>query len=163
MKNGLYTLVIAPPNYPGKKYRGRYCYEHSLVAWKKYHRLPEGSEEVHHINDNKRDNRPENVEYLTAEEHKKYHGALRAVPPVVIPCCFCEGTCFIVARNHRHAVKCGRTEFHCSRKCSIKHQRTKGLMRKGGRKPKVWAVPQPGQDVTVTHAFTGSNPVGPAS
>lgn len=31
MKNGDYILVIAPDWYRGKRYRGKYCYEHHLV------------------------------------------------------------------------------------------------------------------------------------
>ena len=31
MKSGNYILIKAPDNYPGKKYRGKYCYEHHYV------------------------------------------------------------------------------------------------------------------------------------
>ena len=33
MKNGDYNLAIAPPDFPGKKYRGKYCSEHVLNYW----------------------------------------------------------------------------------------------------------------------------------
>ena len=70
MKNGPYTLVVAPENYPGKKYRGRYCYEHRLVFWKKNGHLPET---VHHENTNKRDNNPKNLEGMSRPAHTKLH------------------------------------------------------------------------------------------
>lgn len=34
VKNGPYELVIAPEEYPGKKYRGRYAYEHRVNYWR---------------------------------------------------------------------------------------------------------------------------------
>lgn len=33
MRCGPYILIIPPPEYPGKKYRGRYAYEHHVVWW----------------------------------------------------------------------------------------------------------------------------------
>ena len=44
MINGDYILVVAPPDYPGVKYRGRYCYEHRLVWWKEHNFLPKDDE-----------------------------------------------------------------------------------------------------------------------
>ncbi len=47
--------------------------EHILVAEKMLgHRLPIGSR-VHHINHNRSDNRPENLEVLTEREHRHAH------------------------------------------------------------------------------------------
>ena len=33
MINGDYILVVAPDDYPGVRYREKYCYEHYLVYW----------------------------------------------------------------------------------------------------------------------------------
>lgn len=73
MKNGPYELVIAPPEYPGRKYRGRYVYEHHLVWWKHTGMVvPEGFV-IHHKNDRKRDNRFENFELKENAEHSRHH------------------------------------------------------------------------------------------
>lgn len=72
MRNGNYELVLAPEDYPGRKYRGRYCYEHRLVVWQKTGQLPDDLV-IHHINENKRDNRISNLQVLTREEHTHLH------------------------------------------------------------------------------------------
>lgn len=56
MKNGDYLLAVAPENYPGKRYRGRYCSEHTLVYWQHYGIVPNKDEVIHHIDGNKHNN-----------------------------------------------------------------------------------------------------------
>ena len=74
MKNGSYTLIIAPKNYPGKKYRDRYCYEHHYVYWKKYKRTVKNGEVIHHKNENTRDNDINNLELISYKEQQKTKG-----------------------------------------------------------------------------------------
>ena len=50
-----------------------YAYEHRLVAEAKVGRSLASSEHVHHVNGDKTDNRPENLEVLTAAEHRVEH------------------------------------------------------------------------------------------
>jgi hypothetical protein len=78
MKNGPYELVIAPRGYPGKKYRRRYAYEHIVVWWKKTGAVPEKGMEIHHINMNHRDNRIENLQLVTSQEHRLIHGRINS-------------------------------------------------------------------------------------
>jgi hypothetical protein len=52
---------------------------HRNVAWKQIYSYPEypdrfGSYDVHHIDGNKRNNSPENLEILTRAEHITKHG-----------------------------------------------------------------------------------------
>lgn len=74
MRNGPYELVVAPDEYPGMKYRGRYCYEHHLVWWLKTGKTISADEVIHHVNGQKRDNRFCNLEKMTRSDHAKHHG-----------------------------------------------------------------------------------------
>lgn len=62
----------------GKTYRKYYGkHEHRVVAEAMIGR-PLGSKEVaHHINGDRRDNRPENLQIMTRAEHAKLHAAAR--------------------------------------------------------------------------------------
>ena len=73
MKNGPYELVVAPDGYPGKRYRGRYVYEHVLVWWANTGELPSPGKVVHHKNGKQRDNRFRNLELKTRAIHTREH------------------------------------------------------------------------------------------
>ena len=73
VKNGDYELVVAPSDYPGTKYRGRYVYEHHLVWWRTTgETVPKGSV-LHHRNEEKRDNRFANLELKDVAAHARGH------------------------------------------------------------------------------------------
>ena len=114
MRNGEYELVVAPDNYPGKKYRGKYCYEHALVWWRGTGKMPSNIELIHHINGNKRDNRLGNLEVLTVQEHNKYHSSGRTVVKLRCPNC---GAIFCKERNKTHLTISTKTMDFCSRRC----------------------------------------------
>jgi len=79
-----YLLVYEPANTLTNRYRtqdatGRcqraapvWCFEHRLVAERTYGPLRKG-EHVHHVNGIKTDNRPENLQVLSRQEHRKLH------------------------------------------------------------------------------------------
>lgn len=65
---------MAPAEYPGLKYRGRYAYEHRVVFWQEHGYLPEV---VHHDNEVKTDNAPANLVPTTNGEHVAHHNQER--------------------------------------------------------------------------------------
>jgi len=80
MRNGPYELVVAPADYPGKRYRGRYVYEHHLVWWQHTGEVVPEGHVVHHKNEHKRDNRFDNFELQAKPLHDAAHGRLRRGP-----------------------------------------------------------------------------------
>ena len=106
MKNGEYILVKAPVNYPGKKYRGKYCYEHHLVWWKHNNTLPKKDFCIHHLNENKQDNRIENLKLISKSEHCLIHS--EGVTMVEYTCKNC---------GVKFERRKGLTGVFCSRRC----------------------------------------------
>jgi hypothetical protein len=119
MKNGPYELVRAPDDYPGKRYRGRYCYEHILVWWRSTGKLPESNEVVHHKNGKQRDNRFTNLELKTRGDHTREHCEPAAVKKI---CCgFCGREFKVLARVVRAKKTRGQRKFFCTHACSLSH------------------------------------------
>ncbi len=80
VRNGPYLVVVPPDGYPGPIYRGRYAYEHHVVYWKVYGVVPGRGQIIHHENENKHDNRIENLKLMTHSEHSRHHQKMRLVP-----------------------------------------------------------------------------------
>ena len=123
MKNGLYELVVAPIEYPGKRYRNRYCYEHHLVWWKSTGELQKESEIIHHKDGNKRNNSFDNLEIMNKKEHTSYHVKNRGRKFVKLICPTCKNE-FIRAIKSTCLSK-GTNVTFCSRKCSGKFNHAK--------------------------------------
>lgn len=95
-----YILVRVGVGHPMADVRG-YVYEHRLVASNKMGRILLRSELVHHINGDKTDNRPENLEVLKSvthhlARHRKVQRGLRGPdePNVPVICACGCGTSF---------------------------------------------------------------------
>jgi hypothetical protein len=108
MKNGLYELIIPPPEYPGKRYRGRYAYEHRVNWWCETGLNPDDfpGTVIHHADDAKRNNVPKNLELMTVPDHNSHHA--RGITMVKYECLNC-GASF--------ERRTGRKYTFCSRHC----------------------------------------------
>ena len=125
MKNGPYELVIAPVEYPGKRYRNRYCYEHHLVWWQNTGALPKEHDEIHHKDGNKRNNSFDNLALLRKKDHAAHHVSSRGRGMVKLICPTCKKE-FVRRRGSTCLAKRANVTF-CSRKCSgsFNHLRNK--------------------------------------
>jgi hypothetical protein len=118
MKNGPYIMVVAPADYPGARYRGRYVYEHHLVWYRSTGELVPPGHVVHHKDENKHNNAFDNLELKTRSEHSSEHGATgRAMTK--LSCRWCD----IGFERETRQIKPGQTNFFCARSHQAKYQR----------------------------------------
>lgn len=116
MINGDYIMVVAPPDFPGKKYRNRYCYEHHLVYWQSYGVVANSNEIIHHKDENKHNNSPENLELKTRSAHATEHGRKRGKIMVELLCPYCQIP-FIIEKRCSYLQKGGYSTC-CSKWCA---------------------------------------------
>lgn len=116
MKNGPYELVIAPGDYPGRRYRGRYCYEHHLVWWRYTGETIEPGNLIHHINGDRRDNRFENLEKRSWADHTREHTLARGKTMVRFRCPTC-GDILIREKRLSALSRSGNKLSFCSQQC----------------------------------------------
>lgn len=69
---------IQCPDHPNSTKKG-YVAEHRLIAENMIGRYLNQDEDIHHLNFNKLDNRPENIVILTKSEHSKLHAKLKPI------------------------------------------------------------------------------------
>ncbi len=108
MKNGDYILIIPPDNYPGKKYRGRYAYEHRVNWWKQTGKNPDDFPglQIHHKNEDKFDNSEKNLQSIDLVDHAKLHA--KRAPHRKFICENCGKTFFVRLRPSNHQRFCSR-------------------------------------------------------
>lgn len=121
MKNGPYILILAPDEYPGKKYRGKYSYEHHVEWWKNTKILPPKGYHIHHRNGEKTDNRFDNLELIYNSTHLKIHHKIKKMK--ILSCEYCKKAFEKEPRNYNFKFKTGQKRFYCSRYCQVKNQK----------------------------------------
>lgn len=115
-----YVRVVAPKDYPGKRYlcgRSFQVLEHHLVWWQHTGELVPDGYNLHHVNEHKKDNRFENLELLTVQQHASHHSGARGRTYVELRCPHC-GTIFSRWKRQTHLSKPGQKRTFCDQSCS---------------------------------------------
>lgn len=125
MKNGPYILIKPSSDYPGKRYRDRYCYEHHYIWWKHKGQLVPDGYNIHHKNEIKTDNRIENLELLHGNDHRKEHAVERSEKSkILLVCPNCNNKFKHRGNEYRAKLKKGKNKnFYCNRKCYLEYIR----------------------------------------
>jgi hypothetical protein len=122
MKNGNYILIVAPDDWPGTRYRGKYCYEHQYVYWKNTGINPKGHV-IHHKDENPHNNDFSNLEISTHKDHAVLHMTVgRLMVDLMCPMCH---RLFTKPRNITHLVLAKSKATYCSRSCSARASHVK--------------------------------------
>ncbi len=72
-----YALVFAP-DHPNAMYHG-FVYEHRLVFEKQIGRFLLRSEKLHHKDDNRLNNHPDNLELVSEKDHQRLHAGWKKI------------------------------------------------------------------------------------
>ena len=140
-----YALVRDHPN----RTKNNYVLLHRVVAENKLGRMLNAGEVVHHINHDRYDNRPENLEVLSKIEHLKLHGKESKERAVWVryKCPECESI-FERVRRNTPIIKGGQFAF-CSRHCNGVFSRRKQMF---GETEKYLKAIEENYICTFTHA-----------
>jgi len=110
------------PPHPKRNSKGLYPL-HRVVLENKLGRLLETYEHAHHIDHNKDNNSPENLEALHVRKHTAQHQKERK--PDLIECiCSCGKRFSVLPYEYRKRLKQNKTGMYCSRSCGAKHPHT---------------------------------------
>lgn len=123
MKQGKYTLIRAPEDYPGKKYSPRYLYalEHRVVWWQNTGIVVPDDYDIHHKNHNGRDNRFENLEMISKSTHASMHNN-KVREKIALICKHCKQPFQQFLAYYRKHSRAGRINFYCCRSHQVKEQ-----------------------------------------
>jgi len=104
--------IVSKPDHP-RAWSTGYVYEHVLVMEEKLGRFLNHDEIVHHKDENRLNNSPNNLELMTFKTHGKHHA--KRSDSLVLKCDSC-GTAF-TRRKNQSAKSKGYARSFCSRKC----------------------------------------------
>jgi hypothetical protein len=115
IKKGDY-LYAKIPEHPNATKNG-YVLEHRVVLENKLGRLLERHEEAHHIDENRHNNHPDNIELKLTGEHQRFHKLKYPEGHFVKEICTNCGVEYNREYSNRKEIKNYKLNF-CSRKCN---------------------------------------------
>lgn len=116
-KGGGYRYCRTDPPHPRRNSNDLYPL-HIVLMENHLGRLMVPGEQVHHANEDKTDDRIENLEVKTASEHARHHKLKDAPPPVRVECAACNLEFFL--KPHQARLRSARNrsgKLFCSRSC----------------------------------------------
>lgn len=114
-KGGGYMYCRTKPIHPKANSKGLYPL-HRVIMENKLGRLLAEGEDVHHRNEDKSDNNPDNLEVLTKSEHTKKH--VHKKDEIAVVCANCGNTFSLRPNQFRLRMKRNKTgQLFCSRSC----------------------------------------------
>ncbi|MEI8129497.1 MAG: HNH endonuclease [bacterium] len=114
VSKGHYNYAVVP-NHP-KAIKYGYVLEHRVIVENNLNRILNDDEVIHHINENKKDNRIENLEVTSKSEHTSHHGKQKGRLYLKLKCPWCQST-FNKPKNQSHLQKPGQRYSTCSQIC----------------------------------------------
>ena len=116
IKTGDYRFAVVK-NHP-KATKNGYVLLHRVIIENHLNRLLDDNEVVHHINEDKLDNRIENLQVMLISEHVRLHKSTgKTMANLKCPWC---GSLFSREKRQTHLVKTKNTYTCCSRSCNGK-------------------------------------------
>lgn len=118
-RGGGYHYCRTNPPHPKRNSKGLYPL-HRVVMENRLGRLLVSGEEVHHKDQDKANNDPENLEVRTKADHTAHHHTLND-PPLIEVECQC-GNVFRI-KPHQHRLRLSRNKsgrIFCSRSCGYR-------------------------------------------
>lgn len=118
--NGRYITIIAPEEFPGYKYKNKYCYEHHYIYWLNTGLIPiKGESEIHHIDGDTRNNSFENLILKRKDKHFLTHmNSTGLIGKFRCPNC---GVIFTKPTHRTHLSPSSKAKVtFCSQKCAGK-------------------------------------------
>lgn len=112
-----YAVVKEHPNAT----KHGYVLEHRVIMENHLGRVLNTNEVVHHVNEDKKDNRLENLQLMHVGEHESFHGYKVGRMYVELICPYC-GKNFVIPENQSFLKK-GAKYTCCSRHCKGKFSR----------------------------------------
>ena len=118
VSKGEYNYVSVTPEHPNATKNG-YVLEHRIVMENILGRMLNAWEIVHHKDENKKNNEPDNLEVMQIEDHSRHHHKTGR-KFVLMRCPKCKAV-FERERRKTHLVKGGTATF-CSLSCRPKRK-----------------------------------------
>lgn len=119
-KGGGYTYARTQPPHPRRNSKGLYP-RHRVIAENEIGRLLEADEVVHHLDGDKTNDSPRNLEVLSRAEHSRQHGTGQRV---FLCCPECGDWFTLTPGAYRLRLKRSTSErLACSRSCGTRQAR----------------------------------------